>query len=304
MVSGEGHRAQPTPRYDCVEGKVPVAASRRTTGVPPSPAPDGNGLANPSVGLAARFWSGTYRNESLAVLALLCLIPTFPLLSSKGPSSVPIEIWILGLVPGATLAMQSLALVLVYRTNRFVNFGQISLGLIGAAFFVYASQYFPLYRLVRSACPPCLGERANNVQYQINYWGSAAIGLGLAVLVSWLMFVLVVKRFAGRPRLTVTVASIFIAPAAVAIVGFLSSVLTTVQQREEGPLVSSSPLPFQWSWEVGSARFSAADILTVLIGSLAIAALGLYLRWSKTGLAIRAASDNPDRAELRLRRFL
>src|SRR4051812_13788075 len=221
-----------------------------------------------------------------------------PLLSSSGPSSVPLEVWVLGLVPGAVLAMQALAIVLVYRCNRFVNFGQISLGVIGAAVFVYGSQYFPFYRWIRSACPPCLGERASDTQWQVNYWGSAALGLGVSVVAAWLMHVVVVKRFASRPRVTVTVASIFIAPAAIAVIGMIRSTLTTAQQREAGPLAVVSPLPWHASWSLGAARFSAVDVLTVGIGVGAILALAGYLRLSRTGLAIRAAADNADRAEL------
>src|SRR5204862_7816371 len=152
-----------------------------------------------------------------------------PLLWSGGRGTVPLGVWVLGLVPGAVLAMQALATVLVYRCNRFVNFGQISLGVIGAAVFVYGSQYFPFYRWIRSACPPCLGERASHTQWQINYWGSAALGLAVAVAAAWLMHVVVVKRFASRPRVTVTVASIFIAPAALAVTGMITNTLTTAQ---------------------------------------------------------------------------
>jgi branched-chain amino acid transport system permease protein len=248
--------------------------------------------------LAQRLWHGTYRNEVVALLLLLVLIPFFPLFSSGGPSSVPLEVWLLGLVPGATLAMQSLAAVLVYRSNRFLNFGQIYLGVLGASVFVYGSQYLPFYRWIRTACPPCLGEQASHRQWLVNYWLSVVLGLLVAVAAAWFTYVVVVKRFENRPRLTVTVASIFLAPAAIAVIGFLTNVLTTTQQREKGPLVVVSPLPFKWDWQVGSAHFSEVDILTVVIGLLAVLALGAYLRFGRTGLAIRAAADSGDRAEL------
>lgn len=245
-----------------------------------------------------RLWRATYRNEVLTLGVLLLLVPLLPHLSSSGPDSVPLEVWLLGLVPGSLLAMQALGVVLVYRANRFVNFAQIVLGTVGAAFFVYASQYLPLHRWAGSVCPPCVGDQPSDGFVDVNYWVTAALGLALAVLFSWLMYVLVVKRFSDRPRLTVTVASIFVAPALVAIVGVFTNTLTTVQQREAGPLATSSPLPWEWSWELGSATFTATDLITVAVAVVTITALAAYLRLSRTGLGIRAASDNPDRAEL------
>ena len=239
-----------------------------------------------------------YRNEILALALLLALVPVLPLLSSGGPSSVPFGVAVSGVVPGASLAMQAIAIVLVYRANRFINIGQFYLGFIGASVFVLSSQYLPLYRWINNACPACIGTESTSLQYTINYWLSAAVGLGLSVLAAWLMYVVVVKRFEGKPRLVLMVASIFVAPAAIAIVGLMRNTLTTVQDREDGLLAVVSPLPFTASFKIGPAVFQAADILTVVLATLTVGGLFAFLRYSPTGMAIRASSENTRRAEL------
>src|SRR5205814_1267051 len=56
------------------------------------------------------------------------------------------------------------------------------------------------------------------------------------------------------------------------------------------------PFDFTVNW-LHPAQLHAADVITVVAAVAAGAGLVLYFRLSPTGTAIRAASENPDRAE-------
>lgn len=246
-----------------------------------------------------RIRSATYRTELVALGLLLLCVPVLPLLTSAPPDNVPLEVWILGLVPGAALSLQAVGVVLVYRAHGFVNFGQLALGTLGAAVFVLMSEYETVLRIVRAACPTCIADEASRGQYLFVYWLSLAVGLTVSLLFAWAVYVLVVRRFENRSRLTLTVASIFLAPASVAIMGVLQLLLTSAQQREDvGQLSGVAPLPFDATITVGVVPFAVSELATIGIAVGAAAVLAVYLRRSRMGMAIRAASDHPARAEL------
>ena len=249
--------------------------------------------------MAARLRSFTYPTELIALGLLLVAVPLLPLMTAAPPNNVPLEIWILGLVPGAALAMQAVGVVLVYRAHGFVNFGQLALGTLGAAVFVLMAEYQPVLRAVRAACPSCITAETTRPQYLIIYWLSVAMGLVVTLLFAWLVYILVVRRFENRSRLTLTVASIFLAPATVAIMGVLQLLLTSADQREQvGQLTGVAPLPLETTIDIGVVPFAVSQLASIAVAVIAAVVLAVYLRRSRMGMAIRAASDHPGRAEL------
>jgi branched-chain amino acid transport system permease protein len=242
----------------------------------------------------------TYRNEALALVGMLAAVFVLPVFGSGGYKPIPGGVMALGLVPGATLAMQALGVVLVYRSHRFINFGQVYIGAIAAVFFGLAVRFGTSFRLLRSVCPPCL-DTPSHTATVVNYWFMLVIAMAIAVLVSWAVYLVVVKRLEDAPRLLVMVASIFLGPAAGALAGpngMLYRWLTSFEQREQGlNNTISAPLPFNFSIHLGAAQFNAPDILTVVAGVAAAVGLWLFLRYSSIGTAIRASSENAGRAE-------
>ena len=56
--------------------------------------------------------------------------------------------------------------------------------------------------------------------------------------------------------------------------------------------------PFELEFEIGVRVFSADHVLVLIVAPLAIAAVGALLRWTRLGIAIRAAAELPTRAGL------
>jgi len=240
-----------------------------------------------------RLWRFEYRNEVVICVGILILIQVFP-------KTIPEGIYGLGLVSGAALALQAIGVVLVYRSNRIINFAQVQIGATAAAIFFILAHYLSLPRIVNSLCPVCL-ERDTTRVYEVNYWLSMALAMALSILIAWLVYVLVVRRFANAPRLVLTVATIFLAQGLPFVSGLAGNLLTTKAQRVDGQVASSgpAPLPFDFTIKIGHpvpVIFHAVDVFTVVAAVAATIALFFYLRLSATGTAIRASAENPARA--------
>lgn len=236
-----------------------------------------------------RPWS-KIRPEVILLVALI--VPTFFL-----PKSVPSGIYGIGLVSGATLALQGIALVLVYRSNRIINFAQASYGLAAALLFSSLVQYRSLLRLVEPFCPSdCLSDP---LAIQISYWLSLLLSLAFVMLLGWFTYRVVVRRFATAPPLLLTVATIFVGFVVVGLTSQLTQQLVPSEIREGGgppPGAVPARMPSDFTVGFGGATFHAVDFLTMGVALGALVWLFLYLRRSATGNVIRAAADNPDRA--------
>lgn len=261
-----------------------VAADQSGNLAPPGPAAGGLDMLRRS-----RLWRFEYRNETALFALILLTILLFP-------KSLPLGVWGLGLTSGCGLALQGIGVVLVYRSNRIINFAQVQIGATAAALFAVSVRYFPIGRLVHNVCPPCLSSAGRTV-YDINFWVSMLLAILLSVFIAWLIYVIVVRRFQRAPRLVLTVATIFIAQGLPTIASEGTSLFTTAAQKRAG-IVSNGAvkLPFDFIISIKPVLFHAYDVMTVLAAVAAAGGLWLYFRRSSTGTAIRGASENPDRA--------
>ena len=235
-------------------------------------------------------WRFPGRNELIALLGIL-------LVSQLLPRRAPLGIYGIGLVSGSALAMQGVAMVLIYRTSRIINFAQASFGLSAAIIFGTLVQHRVLLRLVE---PLCISDCVNNgLAVQLNYWIALVLSLGLALGLGWLTYFLVVRRFANAPRLVLTVATIFVGFTILGLTGILGQALIPTEAKEAGASAAGSEPaspPFDFVIRMGQANFHAADVLTVAVAVISLVVLLLYLRRSATGNVMRAAAENPDRA--------
>lgn len=237
-----------------------------------------------------RLLVGGYRAE----IGLLGLLLVGTLFLRK---SVPLGIYGLGVVSGSALALQGIALVLVFRSNRIINFAQASFGFAAALVFSALVQYRSLLRLVDPICPSdCV---SNPVAVRVNYVLALVICLGIAAGLGALTYRFVVRRFASAPPLLLTLATIFVGSVIVGLTSQLTQRLIPEELRESGTpppgSVAATP-PFDLAFDLGGARFHLVDLLTILVAMAALIGLSIYLRRSSTGNVIRAAADNPDRA--------
>lgn len=243
----------------------------------------------------------------LALLLAICLVlPERPGLGDA----------IDGLTAGAALALPAIALILIYRSNRILNFAQIVVASVVATLMTTLTAggaeagrhfgYFPLARAVGSVCSSCvetvpataefgtvyvLGRSA----YLTTYWLSLVLALLAAVGLSLLCFV-VIRRFRKAPRMLVTVATIFLALILAGVRNQVPPRLYNASQRDHPAPLLAVPPPFDWSFSAGSVRISTPAVLTLLATALSTVAVVLYVRRSRAGTAIRAAAENESRA--------
>lgn len=225
------------------------------------------------------------------LLALGAVVPVLLLL----PGSAPFGVYALGLVSAAPIALHAAGIILVFRSNRFINFAQLQIGAVAGTLFALLVNARPVLRGVSAACPPCLQEPGPGL-LRANYWLSLTVAVLLAVGLGWLVYVVVIRRLDRAPRLVATVASIFLITLLAGVQRGLVLLLSTEDQRTFGGVTKAVPIG-GFSFSIGPARFGAPDVLLVLVALLALIGVSLYLRLSASGTAIRASSENAARAQ-------
>ncbi|HUQ38536.1 MAG TPA: ABC transporter permease [Acidimicrobiales bacterium] len=181
----------------------------------------------------------------------------------------PPSILFLGAVLGSLNALMAMGLVLIYRANRIINFAQGDLGAVAAVLAVSL--------IVGPRWPFFLAMLTGLV---------AALALGALVEFT------IIRRFARSPRLILSVATIA-----------LSAVLAGVQlviPRFFGYDVAPQnfPIPFRFSFEWFPVVYTSSHLMVLVAVPLAAAGLGAFFRYSRAGVAVRAAAESSDRAAL------
>jgi branched-chain amino acid transport system permease protein len=172
----------------------------------------------------------------------------------------------IGVVEGALNALPALALVLVFRTNRIVNFAQGDLG--GFAAVLAASL------LVFMHWP---------------YLPALLIAVLAAAVVAGLVELSVVRYFFSAPRLILTVAIIGVSQ----ILAALQLLTPTFFPRGNVAQLYAFPQPFDFKFKLDPLHtFQAADLLAVVLSPLLAVGLFLLLRYTILGAAIRASSED------------
>ncbi len=180
-----------------------------------------------------------------------------------------------GTALGAVYALVALGFVVIYRASQVFNFAHGELLLFGAMTMVWLS------------APPAAGDAltaigASGIDGMGLPWGVAAL---LAMVVTGLLAVaverVVLRPLVGRPVFVSIILTLF--------VGIL---LRTVVMLVWG----AQPVPLRTPWdamarvEVAGAVVGYDALATVGVGALALGAFFLLLRYSRLGVAMRAAS--------------
>src|SRR3974390_19532 len=180
--------------------------------------------------------------------------------------SIPGFVVLQGAINGLDYGLLALGLVLIYRTNRVLNFAQGQLGVVAAVFFV------KLY-----------------YDFGIDYWAALVMVLVVAGATG-AASELLLRRLAKAPRLMVMVATIGLAE-----VLFLFSALAFIRPRQ---LFRPFPLPVHVTMRLGTYVFQPGDVPTLVVAPLVALALALVVRYSSWGLSMRAMSENAESARL------
>src|SRR4051812_1849573 len=186
------------------------------------------------------------------------------------PHGVPFGVLINGAVLGMLYALLAFGLILVYRANRIVNFAHAGLGLVPAvtALLLVTNRHWPYA-----------------VSVAIMLVGSALVGGAVE---------LVMRRFWSQPRLIATVFPIGLAQIFVYLELRLPDWIAG-----QPSLPTSFPTPYaRFQADIGGVVFSG-DYLAIVIAAAAVCAgLAAFLRYTRAGIAVRAAAENADRASL------
>ena len=177
---------------------------------------------------------------------------------------------VLGLLNGLTVGLLAVGLVLVYKSNRFLNLAHAQLGTLSALL---------LAKWV--------------LDWGWNFW----LALVLVVIVG-LVTGLAVERFLiGRLRRqgSSTVRLLLLSIAASQVLLALTFIPALGPNPDKAALY---PQPFDSSLHVGQVVLTGMSVLTAVLVPSIVLALAAFLRYSTLGKSIRAAANNPDAARL------
>jgi ABC-type branched-subunit amino acid transport system ATPase component/ABC-type branched-subunit amino acid transport system permease subunit len=181
--------------------------------------------------------------------------------------AIPVYVVVLGILTGLTYGVLAVGIVIVYRTNRIINFAHGQVGAMAAVAFG---------TIVTKGRVP--------------YLLALPIGLLIGAMASAGVEVAVVRRLRSAPRLMSIIATL---GAATVIFGIQILINPTATAGSEFPTPPGLP-----SFEVGPLPVSGAYSGMLFLSPPLVLALAALLRWSRFGRALRAAAANPDAARL------
>ena len=224
-------------------------------------------------------------NERVRSAVVLVAATLFTLLCSfvLFDGGLPVGIVFDGVVTGAVASLTTVGIVLVYRSIRIINFAQTAFGVFGStAFFLF----------VRLTELPFL------LTLVISILISAAVGLAAGI---------VSIRFLKASRLVLTVVTavtaLFLVQFApnIARLSFFKGINALPQQERTGGLPITEYLPFSgFEFQVGDypVPFGFSHVFALEMVAVVLLVLAGVLRYTKVGVAVRALSENPERASL------
>lgn len=211
------------------------------------------------------------KDRRLRAIAIgVAIVVVYPLVGAILPEGAPLGVSLQGAVFGTVTSLLAMGLILLYRTDRIINFSYGAMGLVG-------------------------GNLGVNLYLQTgwNYFLAMSAGVIAGLAVGGLVEVAVIRRFKDASRLVLTVATIGLAQ----ILGYVGAIF--IPQRFGGTgLVGGFSTPFTFGFEVGPVRFTAGHIIIMAAVPPIIAGLSWFLLRTDAGVAVRAAAQNKERAML------
>lgn len=260
---------------------------------PPEHQPDVGARASAS--LAQRLVWARYRNELLALAGCVAATQLFP-------GQLLLGVYVQGGIEAAPLALNAIAIVLVFRANKFINFAQLALASVVGVLFTALVQGQLFLNIARSACG-CVSPEPGRLPRNINFVLAAVVCIGLAALISWGGYVSVLQRFKKSPRIMLTLVTVF---AGQALLGFerqIEQVLLPNQNTSPEAYAAATQRstlpPGNFTWQIDNvSMLRLGDLVLLVAAAAAIVGLAVFFRKSNTGVAIRAAAENPHRAQM------
>ena len=179
----------------------------------------------------------------------------------------PLPVVTLGSLIGVTYGLLAVGLVLVYRSNRIINFAHGEVGAFAASIFLLIS-----------------------LKSGLNYYLLLPVGLLVGGAVSSTAEVVVVRRLRNAPKLMSIVATLGVGQFLV-----LFGLLVNSQGGNANAYPQPPGLP---TFRVGHLTITPAYGAMLVFAPATVVALALFLRYTKFGVAIRCAAANPEAARM------
>lgn len=228
------------------------------------------GLLNQLTLLWARLTTAEGRMAAVAKGVSGALVFTLVVLLIFDP---PFPLFIFGAASGALYGLMAVGVILIYRTNRIINFAVAGLGAVPAITAV-------LLQSIKGW----------------SYWAILPVAIIGGLLTGALADIVIIRRFSKAPRLILTVATLGL----VQILAFISIYIPEWLGSSAGSL-STLPTPWQ-GLELrrangglilnGDYLFAFGIVLAMTVG------LEIFFRKTRIGIALRASAENADRALL------
>jgi branched-chain amino acid transport system permease protein len=182
-----------------------------------------------------------------------------------------------GVIIGGLTALIAIGIALVYRANRIINFAQADLGAVPTAFTVM---------LISGAGLPLLL--------------ALPVGIATAIVLGAVVEFTIIRRFSSAPRLILTVATIGLAQALAGVALIIPNLLDRYWGGvfDANDVTGRLPQPFPLNFSIGSTVFAAYDVIASVAIVGLVAALAAFFRYTRVGIAVRAAAESGDRAML------
>lgn len=178
-----------------------------------------------------------------------------------------------GISLGSLYGLIAVGIILIYRTNRIINFAAAAVGAVPAIFALLL-----------------------DVQRHINYLVVLPIAVIGGPLFAGLVDVLIMRRFSRSPRLITTVVTLGIAQGFAAIGFFIPIWIGATAGK-----ISVVPTPWDgvaWNDNRGQPIITGNQIAAIAVTFAVSIGLGFFLRYTRIGIALRASAENADRASL------
>jgi ABC-type branched-subunit amino acid transport system ATPase component/ABC-type branched-subunit amino acid transport system permease subunit len=211
------------------------------------------------------------RLGSAVASVLVLFLVLLPNVSTSHTSShhweTPGPVLLLGTIIGMTYGLLAVGLVLIYRTNRIINFAHGQVGAFGAAFF-----------------------GIEVVRWHIPYWIAFLPALAVAAGVGALAEAAVIRRLRKAPAIMSVVATLGVGQ-------FL--VLFAFAINNQAGAGSIYPKPsFLPEFRVGALLVTSAYTGMLFLSPIVVIGIGLFLKYSRYGLGIRVSAANPEAARM------
>jgi branched-chain amino acid transport system permease protein len=183
-----------------------------------------------------------------------------------------------GAAGGAVFASLALALVLIYRAMDIANFAQGEMAMFGT---------FIAYALITGDFG-LIGTKLGFLQVHLPFWAA----FGIAVVASFVLGVVIervlIRPFEGAPLLTLVIVTLG-----------LFSILNGTAGLNWGYVFKTFYSPFpQDSYEVGGIFIGKQDLGIIVVTLVVLAIVFVFFRYTKLGLAMRAAALYPEASRL------